>query len=262
MAQKKCPPCPECLPGWLAQFADLMSLLLVFFILLLSMATMDAKKIEEYILVMKGSMGFIDVDPDEKGKVDQQIQDQAAASEAQSASESQEASEEIAQAMKEYNEQNPNEQIQMEQGKNEFTLDIPSSVMFTEGQYEIVDQGAKNFIAKLARIIRTMPQSFSIEVIGHTDRTPYQSANIPRDGWDISSLRAISVVKELIKNKIDPEQLKVAAFAQYRPKSDDPADNRRVELRFFSENIQKDLVQEENFFDRLEKDEGDANGTR
>ena len=37
MAKNKCPDCPKCLPGWLVQFGDLMSLLLCFFILLLSM---------------------------------------------------------------------------------------------------------------------------------------------------------------------------------------------------------------------------------
>ena len=38
--------CPKCMPEWLAAFGDLMSLLLCFFVLLLSMATMDAKKME------------------------------------------------------------------------------------------------------------------------------------------------------------------------------------------------------------------------
>ena len=48
MAKDKCPDCPKCLPGWLVQFGDLMSLLLTFFILLLSMAVMDKQKVEEY----------------------------------------------------------------------------------------------------------------------------------------------------------------------------------------------------------------------
>ena len=60
MAEKKCPDCPKCLPGWLVQFGDLMSLLLCFFILLLSMATMDKKKVEEYFEIMRRSMGFLE----------------------------------------------------------------------------------------------------------------------------------------------------------------------------------------------------------
>ena len=50
MAKKnKCPECQKCLPGWLQTFGDLMSLLLTFFVLLLSMSTMDTKKVNEAI---------------------------------------------------------------------------------------------------------------------------------------------------------------------------------------------------------------------
>jgi len=51
MADKKCPECPKCLPGWLVQFGDLMSLLLTFFILLLSMAVMDKKKLKSILML-------------------------------------------------------------------------------------------------------------------------------------------------------------------------------------------------------------------
>ena len=54
------------------------------------------------------------------------------------------------------------------------------------------------------------------------------SSTIVRDAWDIS------------------------AFASYHQKSDVPADNRRVEIKFFSENSQQDILNEENFFDRLQ----------
>lgn len=258
MSQKKCPPCPECLPGWLAQFADLMSLLLVFFILLLSMAVMDKQKVEEYFDVMKKSMGFLPDNANIKEQTDELSDKQSVQGEGEeqgTEANQQEAAEEVAQAIAEYNEVNPTEKIQMDKGKNEFTLNIPSALMFEEGQYELTNQGAKSFITKLARIIRTMPQNLNIEVIGHTDRTTMASGTIPRDSWDLSSLRSISVVKELIKNKIDPAMLKVAAYAEFRPKSDNASENRRTEIRFFSDNVQKDVIEQESFFDRLDKGE-------
>ena len=46
--------------------------------------------------------------------------------------------------------------------------------------------------------------------------------------------------------------LKVSAYGSSHPKSDVAADNRRVEMRFFSEDNQKNILSEENFFDRLE----------
>ncbi|WP_298753745.1 flagellar motor protein MotB [uncultured Arcobacter sp.] len=256
MADKKCPDCPKCLPGWLVQFGDLMSLLLTFFILLLSMAVMDKKKVEEYFEIMRKAMGFLDQTQDTVKRDESTNTSKEASNDADSnAQDTQSAVEEMTQIAEEINEQTSTmtEQVQITEGNNEFTLDIPSSLMFGEGEYTLENKSAKRFISKIARVIRTMPQTFDIEIIGHTDRSNFTNDTIPRDGWDISALRSISVVKELIKNRIDPAQLKVSAYSSYRPKSENAAENRRVELRFVSSTEQKNILEKENFFDRLEQ---------
>lgn len=256
MADKKCPECPKCLPGWLVQFGDLMSLLLTFFILLLSMAVMDKKKVEEYFEVMRKAMGFVSQTSDSESQSDKQAQSKGGQEDTRdSNSEAQAAAEEVEELVEQMNEsaQDETEVMDIVKGQNEFTLDIPSALMFEEGEYELTNKASRRFISKIARVIRTMPQTFNIEIIGHTDRSNYSNPTLPRDNWDISALRSISVVKELIKNRIDPAQLKVAAFASYHPKSENAAENRRVELRFYSTDNQEDVLQEENFFDRLEE---------
>ena len=45
---------------------------------------------------------------------------------------------------------------------------------------KLTNQSAKIFISKIARVIRTMPQTFNIEIIGHTD-TNMSLRKIPRD---------------------------------------------------------------------------------
>lgn len=259
MAKDKCPECPKCLPGWLVQFGDLMSLLLTFFILLLSMAVMDKKKVEEYFEVMKKAMGFIDTTTSVESQTEKHSESESTSEDDDSdSSEESESSEAAAQAMTEIvdelnsSSQNETEEITIEQGKNEFTLDIPSTIMFNEGEYNLSNPAAKRFIGKIARVIRTMPQTFNIEIIGHTDTNRIKNKDIPRDAWDISALRSISVVKELIKNRIDPAMLKVSAYGSYHPKSDVAADNRRVEMRFFAQENQQNILDEESFFDRLE----------
>ena len=54
---KDCPPCEEGLPPWLATFADLMSLLMCFFVLLLSFATVDAVRFKKMAESMKDAFG-------------------------------------------------------------------------------------------------------------------------------------------------------------------------------------------------------------
>ena len=263
MAKDKCPECPKCLPGWLVQFGDLMSLLLCFFILLLSMATMDKKKVEEYIELMKRSMGFLEgakdtaeaqkeslseyhADNSESGSGDDVGQNSEAADVAQL----------VAEVTQEFNDTSDKENERVDltmKGNNEFTLDIPSSLLFAQGQYNINNNEAKRFITKVARVLRTMNQEFDIEVIGYTSSEYFENRNIPRDAWDLSALRSISVVKELIKNRIDPATLKVAAFGSYRPISSDAFENRRVELRFVATTQNNNsMAKEENFFDRIE----------
>lgn len=253
---KKCPECPKCLPGWLVQFGDLMSLLLTFFILLLSMAVMDKKKVEEYFEIMKKAMGFIDASTDVETQSEKHsTQDSSSESEeSDSQSEMEQSSAQMQEIVDEINSTQTieSQEVSIEKGKNEFVLDIPSTIMFNDGEYNLTSPEAKRFIGKIARVIRTMPQTFNIEIIGHTDTNRLNSATIPRDEWDISALRSISVVKELIKNRIDPAVLKVSAYGSYHPKSNTSSDNRRVELRFFSQDNQSDILSEENFFDRLE----------
>lgn len=257
MAKNNCPECPKCLPGWLVQFGDLMSLLLTFFILLLSMAVMDKVKVEEYFEIMKKSMGFLPQNAEIKEQTEK-LSDQVSQNDSSDNDNSEDIEEtvkEMKEVVEQINEQTEekNEQIILDKSKNEFTLDIPSTIMFVGNEYEINNQNSKKIIAKIARVVRTLPHVFNIEVIGHTDANSFSNSSIPRDNWDISALRSISVVKELIRNKIDPAQLKVSAYSSYHPRSSSAEDNRRVELRFYSENNQQNILLEENFFDRLEQ---------
>ena len=262
MGEKKCPECPKCLPGWLVQFGDLMSLLLCFFILLLSMAVMDKKKVEEYFDIMRRSMGFLQ-GAEDTSSAEEQTQAKVHSANSEDGtddsdgreSEAEDSAQEIQEIVQEFNDTNAEEYEEVEvsiKDNNEFSLDIPSALMFEEGQYVLTADIAKTFIAKISRVIRTMPQNFDIEVMGHSSGN-IDNEQIPRDSWDISALRAISVVKELIRNRIDPSQLKVSAYGSYHPKSDEAARNRRVELRFISQKAGDEIAQDSNFFDRIEE---------
>lgn len=187
MAKNKCPECPKCLPGWLVQFGDLMSLLLTFFILLLSMAVMDKKKVEEYFDIMKKAMGFIDASTDVETQSDAYSTNTSSSNSQESDSSSESSfdssAQEVSQIVEEINSsQNiESQEINMEKGKNEFVLDIPSTIMFEDGEYDLTNANAKVFISKIARVIRTMPSTFNIEIIGHTDSNRIQNTTIPRD---------------------------------------------------------------------------------
>ena len=59
MAKKKCPECPKGAPKWMTTFSDMTTLLLTFFVLLLSMANFDKVKIEQSFGILAGSSGIM-----------------------------------------------------------------------------------------------------------------------------------------------------------------------------------------------------------
>ena len=61
--EKKCPECPKGLPAWLATFGDLMSLLLCFFVLLLSFSTMKQDDFEKAVGSLQGALGVLPGEP-------------------------------------------------------------------------------------------------------------------------------------------------------------------------------------------------------
>ena len=74
-----------------------------------------------------------------------------------------------------------------------------------------------------------------LRVDGHTDRRPISTAEFPSN-WELSTARALSIVRHLIERGIPPERLAATGFGQFRPidTGDTPealARNRRIELK-------------------------------
>jgi chemotaxis protein MotB len=75
-----------------------------------------------------------------------------------------------------------------------------------------------------------------LQVNGHTDKRPIKTARFPSN-WELSTERALSIVRYLINKGIPPNRLAATGFAEFDPI--DPADNllaygrnRRIELKF------------------------------
>ncbi len=237
---KKCPEteCPKCLPGWLAAFGDLMSLLLCFFVLLLSMSTMDAKKVSEAAASLNGALSVLEGGT--KTKVSKERQQETTPIDAD---------DEHAQKMKtlkrtiiELNEMSKAQdggKATLEEAENGFMIRLPAKLLFKPGSAAIDDDDALLFLKRIALIIQKLPANMRVHVIGHTDDS--RPVNSPyHDNWELSAARAISVVKVLIKNSVKPRLLTACGKAEYDPIASNltaqgKEKNRRVELYFFSQ---------------------------
>ena len=237
MGKKKCPECPECMPEWLAAFGDLMSLLLCFFVLLLSMSSMDAKKVNEAIGSLSGAMSVLD--GGSKTEISPQRIQESTPIESQS--ETSDAVNRVQQAASDANEMMEKAQgpsISVEEAQEGFVIKLPASLLFKPGSATIENQDALLFLKRMALIIETLPKDLEINVQGFTDNVGPSSSSPFKDNWELSTARAISVLHELILDGVDPSRLSAAGYAQYKPVATNAtetgrAKNRRVEIHFF-----------------------------
>ena len=116
-----------------------------------------------------------------------------------------------------------------------------SEVLFEQGQAELGPAGQVQLISfadTLKEIAARIPSDIDwvLQVNGHTDKIPIRTAKFPSN-WELSTARAISVVKFLESRGIDPNRMSAAGFAQYQPLDTGNSDealrrNRRIEMKF------------------------------
>jgi chemotaxis protein MotB len=244
MAKQKCPECEECLPAWLAAFGDLMSLLLCFFVLLLSMSSMDAKKVSEAIGSLSGAMSVLDGGT--KTEISKQRIQESTPIESQD--ETSETVNRVQQAASDANEMMEKAEgpaITVEEAQEGFVIELPAALLFKPGSATIENQDALLFLKRMALIIEELPNDMDVSVQGHTDNSS-PGANSPfKDNWDLSTARAISVLHELLLDGVDGSRVSAAGYAQYRPIATNAtasgrAKNRRVELHFYGKKNEKE----------------------
>jgi chemotaxis protein MotB len=128
-------------------------------------------------------------------------------------------------------------------------VDISDKMLFKSGSYDITDK-ASEVLGKVAKVINSQPEiEFLVE--GHTDNRAFNGNGVLKDNWDLSVMRATSVVRVLQnKYKVAPNRMTAAGRSEYMPiASNDTkegnATNRRTRIVI--------LPQLDQFFKLLEK---------
>jgi chemotaxis protein MotB len=248
--KKECE-CPKCLPVWLVTFGDLMSLLLVFFVLLLSMSTLDAKKINEAIGSLAGALSVLEGGT--KTEISRERQQQATPIEEQD--ETTQIVKTLSYVIDDTNDllkATGSPEVSLDESEDGFIIRLPSSLLFNPDSANIENDDAILFLKRIALIIQKLPKDLHINARGHTDSNPPSAQSLYRDNWELSTARAVSVVKELLKNSINPDRIVASGKSSYEPLASNVtvegrAKNRRVDLHFISlkpenKNIAKESV--------------------
>lgn len=109
-------------------------------------------------------------------------------------------------------------------------VSMEAKLLFASGS-TMVEQNGKNALIELAKVLE-VEKELEIIVEGHTDADKLVSPNHPKSNWELSVLRATSVVDILLSNsQMSPMQLMAAGRSEYHPVDPkDKAKNRRIEI--------------------------------
>ncbi|XSG84472.1 MAG: MotB family protein [Methylohalobius sp. ZOD2] len=242
-------------PAWVMTFADLMSLLLTFFVLMLSFATMDVIKFRQMAASLKNAFGVqtqipayetvkgtsvvaqhftpSTVDPSPLEEIHQTTSRDQPELKIPEQAQGERQGELSQESIRQKFEQAQQEKLQAQAKKIRESLleEIKAGRVSIETEKQkivirIHEKGSfpsgsavlnAGFGASMKKIIRVVKNGRGkVIVAGHTDDVPI-STDWYRSNWELSSARAVTVAHELLKGKIDPRRLVVAGYADTEP---------------------------------------------
>lgn len=266
MAKRKAEEPKKGAPAWQATFADLMNLLLCFFVLLFSMSTVDAQKFQmiaasfsetfsifdagataigDGVLISNGVSQLNELDQyiNSTGKTAESEIDQNEIEDYEEFAQKLEeeklaASEELAEKVQEAaEEQNLDKDIDITFTSQYVQLTLKGAILFDSGKAELKSD-ALPVVEKVALILDRYAES-TIEIEGHTDNVPINTSKFESNDV-LSSYRALAMFDYLVQNtSLDPSMLKHSGRGEYIPVADNStpegrAKNRRIEIKIYN----------------------------
>lgn len=261
MARRKEDP-PKGSPAWMNTFADLMNLLLCFFVMLFSMSSVNEEKFEKVIASFQSTFSILPGGGASIGEgelissgisqlenfdsyYNQQLSSQSdgqteeekditEAYEQQELEESEDMAQQLENALSQYGIQ---DDVEVDFNAEYVTLNMNGSLLFDSASAELRDE-AYPLVNKLGKILVTYDNNI-IEVEGHTDNVPIHSSKY-EDNNVLSMYRALAVANYLRDTTtLDPAYIKSSGRGEYVPIADNAtpegrARNRRVEIKIYN----------------------------
>lgn len=95
-------------------------------------------------------------------------------------------------------------------------IQLRDDLVFQAGSSEVSSEGLQVLVS-ISKAVASVEESIEIWVVGHTDNQPFEGDS--KDNWDLSSERSLTVVRQLIQNKIDPALITSSAKSKYDPRA-------------------------------------------
>ncbi|MCC0627889.1 MULTISPECIES: flagellar motor protein MotB [unclassified Clostridioides] len=222
---------------WLLTYSDLITLLMIFFVIMYSMSNVDAEKYKQLSQSLNsafgGSAGVIEggnskIEPGsdnldslqnvEFKKVGEEIQ-------------------------KYLNENDMANSVSLKVQDRGLVIRLKDTILFDTGK-SIVKDNSRDKIIQIGKMLNEMNSYMRVE--GHTDNMSIKNSEF-KSNWDLSVMRATNVVQLLIDNAgISPDKLSAVGYGEFRPIAENSSEEGR------SKNRRVDIVLVDSKYDNVE----------
>lgn len=213
-------------PFWMMTYGDVMTLLLTFFVLLLSFSSIQEAKFQEAIGALAAAFGVLNkaeavLDNPNPPVSSEDIDVEDIATQVAEV-------QEVVEVLKEVGLDNQFDVVSTTEG---YAVRISSPVLFDLASADLKEVG-KEALARLTDHLSKEESEMRIE--GHTDNVPINTPRFPSN-WELSTARALSVLKFMRARGLEPTRLSAAGYGEFRPILDNDTQahrdvNRRVEI--------------------------------
>ena len=228
MAVKKKQELRPGVPGWMVTYGDMMTLLLCFFVMLVSMSTMEIEKFKAAAASLRGALSVL---PFQEQPMPQPIT--LRVSKGVDVRKSRRA-QAVSQLKRLIREKNLEKVIQVQETTQGIHITIGDPALFDIGKAYIKPDFFP-VLDGIVEVISTGTDNENIRVEGHTDNVPIHNEQF-NDNWELSIGRALSVIRYIRSNKqIDPLRLRPVGCGEFHPVATNATPegrslNRRVEI--------------------------------
>ena len=177
---------------WLISYADMVTLLMCFFLAMASISKVDLSLFEQMRKGLRSDIGKDKAVKTPLAEIQRDL-DSMLAEEKKAGS------------------------VSISKGPEGIVMEFSSSAFYQVGKAEF-SPDAEQILSKVDSAIRGITYyKFQIDIEGHTDNVPIKSLQFPSN-WELSVSRATNIVKFLIDKGIQPDRLKAAGYADTKPK--------------------------------------------
>ena len=232
--KKKCP--PEGAPEWMTTYGDMVTLLLTFFVMMYTTATVDGSKLKLIIAAFSG-LGVLSggntLQSGQLAELGNNIMTLPSMEKGRALDTARK------RAVSQFQPEIKSNKVRITEDERGLIISLAADSFFRPASAEVDIEAARETLQKASSLLVSLPErTFRIE--GHTDSAPTDPDGPWETNWELSAARATNVLHYLVDFGANERQFQVAGFADTEPLADNAtpegrAYNRRVDIVILTE---------------------------